>query len=209
MDAALLHLLNAGSASAALDAVVPALTNLHARLWFSLPVLALVAWGLWRGGRLALVWFVAAGLAVGISDVGATKGIKQIIHRPRPCARSASGETAEPGVRVVAAGPLRPGQDPCPGSPSFPSNHSANMMALAGVCWWFTRRAGVKRAVAGLWFALPVLIGWTRLYLGYHYPTDVAAGWIWGAIVAAIVVSLARRLPLPTRRIDGPAHTAP
>ena len=31
-------------------------------------------------------------------------------------------------------------------------------------------------------FALPLIVGWTRTYLGVHYPTDVIGGWSLGAL---------------------------
>ncbi|MBM3493086.1 MAG: phosphatase PAP2 family protein, partial [Armatimonadetes bacterium] len=42
------------------------------------------------------------------------------------------------------------------------------------------------------WFLLPLVIGYTRVYLGYHYPTDVVGGWAVGAVVAAFTLGLVR-----------------
>ena len=58
--------------------------------------------------------------------------------------------------------------------PSFPSGHTlcAFMMATL-LAHWFPRHKIVFLVIAGL-------IGWTRIYLGLHYPTDVIAGGILG-----------------------------
>lgn len=58
--------------------------------------------------------------------------------------------------------------------PSFPSGHTlfAFMMATL-LAHWFPRYRIVFLIIAGM-------IGWTRIYLGLHYPTDVVAGGILG-----------------------------
>lgn len=66
---------------------------------------------------------------------------------------------------------------------SFPSGHSQSTMALAVACFllvWVARPRWRGRAL--LLFLLPLSVGWTRTYLGVHYPTDVLAGWSLGAI---------------------------
>ncbi|OGP70704.1 MAG: hypothetical protein A2W09_00055 [Deltaproteobacteria bacterium RBG_16_50_11] len=58
--------------------------------------------------------------------------------------------------------------------PSFPSAHTfcAFMMATL-LATWFPKYRWVFFIVAGL-------IGWTRIYLGLHYPTDVIVGGLLG-----------------------------
>ncbi len=61
----------------------------------------------------------------------------------------------------------------------FPSGHSQNAVVL-----WGTLAAFLHRHSA--WIAamlLAFLIGLSRLYLGVHFPTDVLAGWLAGALV--------------------------
>lgn len=71
---------------------------------------------------------------------------------------------------------------------SFPSGHAIASSAItlsAVVLLWSTewRRAAL---VAGAIYV--VLIGYSRLYLGVHYPTDIVAGWlvsiVWVSVVA-------------------------
>lgn len=74
---------------------------------------------------------------------------------------------------------------------SFPSGHAMTSMAFAAVLivlTWGSR---------WVWLTLPLgsiyvgLIGWTRLYLGVHYPSDILAGWMlalaWVAGMSIIV----------------------
>jgi len=70
---------------------------------------------------------------------------------------------------------------------SFPSGHAMSSMVTAAVlitlCWQ-TRWRWLVLAVGS---AYVVAIGWSRLYLGVHYPSDILAGWM---IVIAWVVSM-------------------
>jgi undecaprenyl-diphosphatase len=72
--------------------------------------------------------------------------------------------------------------DARPGSPSFPSNHSA--MAAAGAL------ALTRMMPAGGWIFWPLalVIAFSRVYLGLHWPTDVLGGLILGFAVAWFVL---------------------
>jgi len=41
---------------------------------------------------------------------------------------------------------------------------------------------GLPRLRRGIW-ALPLVVGWSRVYLGKHYPTDILGGWLLGLLV--------------------------
>lgn len=77
---------------------------------------------------------------------------------------------------------------------SFPSGHATNALAVA---WVMFRMLDKKYGLPAL--ILAIVICWTRLYVGVHYPTDVLAGMLIGIAAAEaamrIVAILRRRFP--------------
>lgn len=77
---------------------------------------------------------------------------------------------------------------------SFPSGHAMTSFVFYGVLpifvYRFTRRVGLTIFVGILAALLIFLIGFSRVYLGVHYPSDVVAGWIAGFwwLVTALVI---------------------
>jgi len=73
---------------------------------------------------------------------------------------------------------------------SFPSGHSmitaALGLSLIFICW--NTRYRWLAVVLGSSFI--IVIGFSRLYLGVHYPTDVLAGWVVSAAWLSTVVTI-------------------
>ena len=83
-------------------------------------------------------------------------------------------------------------------SGSFPSGHAMMSaviyMTLGHMLARLEPRRAVRRFVLAVSVALPVAIGMSRIYLGVHWPTDVAAGWIFGAFWVAATTHVFDRI---------------
>src|SRR5262245_8544481 len=129
----------------------------------SLVVIALLAaaWLAWRGRR-ADALLVAVGSGVGLTLASL---LKLVFTRARP-------PVAEHIVVVD--------------SWSFPSGHSLNSMAVLGLLTVLAVRERPgwrwRTFVVALGAFLVFLIGFSRVYLGVHWPSDVLAGWVAGAL---------------------------
>jgi undecaprenyl-diphosphatase len=162
-----------------LDALVVALSN---SAFLQGGVFFLFLWGLWfapaedpRRERADVLRIVAAMCVV----ILLARALQIVLPgRPRPI--------HDPSLTLVlpygaTAGVLEHWS-------SFPSDHAVVFFALATAIW---RRARLLGAVAYLWaFFLACL---PRIYLGYHYPSDVIAG----AVIGVAVMRGAEALPMP------------
>jgi undecaprenyl-diphosphatase len=78
--------------------------------------------------------------------------------------------------------------------PSFPSAHSAYAFMMATLlAFWFPRYRILFFIIAGF-------IGWTRIYLGLHYPTDVMVGGILGYGITRLFLHWVSRLEIKTHQ---------
>ncbi|NJL34393.1 MAG: phosphatase PAP2 family protein [Chloroflexaceae bacterium] len=68
-----------------------------------------------------------------------------------------------------------------PGTFSFPSGHSAAGFAGA---WLVTQHYPRQ---APIWYSIAALVGFSRIYLGVHYPGDVLSGALAGTALAEVM----------------------
>lgn len=113
-----------------------------------------------RGGLLVLLSLAANFLACNVV-------LKPLLDRTRP-------------YYVLDYTPLIPPV----GDPSFPSGHTAASFAAATAIYAINRNWGIAA------YILATVMGFSRLYLGVHFPTDVLAGALVGTAAAGIVIRL-------------------
>ena len=98
----------------------------------------------------------------------------------------------------VAVGSHRPsGGAPLvtiPHSDSFPSGHTATSFACATVLAVLVPRA------APAFYVLALAIGYSRIYVGVHWPLDVVGGAVVGVATALLLLAIARRRSVRLRR---------
>lgn len=162
-----------GLASPALDQLMNAATflgsNLAIPLLFALAVIVMLVL---HRAREALFLAIACGGSLVLNET-----MKLFFARPRP---------QLPWAHVLP-------------DYSFPSGHAMNSLvfyvALAVVLWSvFGRRVGLASLASAILLAL--FIGISRIYLGYHYLTDVVGGLLAGTAWLLIVAAAFRAGPL-------------
>ena len=184
-----------GIASPGLDALMQALTDVGSSLVI-VPIFVVVVGWLVRKGRYGAALFltVASGGSLVLQGT-----MKLFFQRPR---QQLDWAQVLPDF-------------------SFPSGHTMNAfvfyVALALILWAvFGRRIGVVTLAIGL--ALAIGVGVSRIYLGYHYLTDVVGGLLAGIAWLLVVGAAFRARPAwwgwggggepAAGRPDGPATVA-
>lgn len=67
---------------------------------------------------------------------------------------------------------------------SWPSGHTTGVTLTAGLAVEAAHGAGLPLGpVLAVAVPVPVVIGWSRIYLGVHWPSDVLAGWLLGLVL--------------------------
>jgi membrane-associated phospholipid phosphatase len=102
--------------------------------------------------------------------------------------------------------PRVPHLDEAPPTSSFPSGHTAAAVcfygSIAAIVAWHSRKRWVVVLAVIVCAAVPLTIAISRVYRGMHYPTDVLAGALLGAIWLSIVIFYVRTHDAGRRR-DG------
>ena len=121
-----------------------------------------VGYWLWLKRKEAVIGIAVLGGLFLIGDLLGAQ-VKHLVGRVRPC-------HVLTGVQQIAG---------CGGTFSFPSNHALNTAAAAACLQvWYPATGWVT-------WPLVAVIGFSRVYVGGHYVSDVLGGWIIGGLLGA------------------------
>lgn len=171
IDWQLYYLINQTLKNPFFDKWMPIITDIDNWMWIlALGLIALFIFG-GKKGKAACIILVAAVL---IADNLNSYVLKPFFGRVRP--------------NVII------GDFTGTPSPSFPSNHAVNVYTMAMVMTWYYKKFWT------IWFSGACIVGYSRVYIGVHYPFDIAGGAVVGITCALCIIWLGNYIERMIRR---------
>lgn len=169
IDIAIFYFINGEISNTYFDKFFPFITNLNN--WILVYVI-MFGWLFMKGGRKGWITASAIAIVVFLTDHFVIDFLKEEFSRLRPC-------QVLDYVRILI---------PCGAGKSFPSAHAANNFAVATVL------AYSYRQYKWIFYTIALLIAFSRVYVGVHYPSDVIVGSAIGFVMGFIVITLLTKL---------------
>ena len=156
IDLAIFYFFNHTLSTGFLDKFFSIITDVNS--WY-IAYIILAGIAVTKGGTRGRIAVAGIIILIIFTDQTGYKLLKEIFQRIRPC-----------NVLPDVITPIN-----CRGSFSFPSNHALNNFAAATFLWRLFPK------FKWVFFITAFLVALSRVYLGLHYPSDIAAGAIIGA----------------------------
>jgi undecaprenyl-diphosphatase len=174
LDTALMRLLNVEWTHPFLDRFLPLFSDFD--VWIIPFIILLIVIVIKE--RLKGVLIVAGlGLTILLSETMSTRVVKELVGRIRPC-------HIHEWVRLVGSY--------CPNSAAFTSTHAANITsAITFLSFFF------PRWLLFVMVPLAIIVGYSRVYKGVHYPSDVIGGAILGIGCGLGIYVLFKKIVFP------------
>jgi membrane-associated phospholipid phosphatase len=148
-----------------LDRIMPFIY--HGEIWYPF-YLFLLVFALYNFRMKGYWWFATLIMTIIISDLVSSAGVKSFISRLRPC----QNPDIMDQVRLML--------NYCPTHSSFPASPACNHFAAAWFIFITLNQTGSWRWLLFLW---ALVVSYAQVYVGVHYPLDVAGGAVLGTAI--------------------------
>ncbi len=183
-DHGLFYLINRDWQTDFFDILMPILSNLN---YFLVPFGLLLIFLLVKKNVKLRVLAISILLLILVSDNLSTLVLKKMFNRPRPYH---SVSNVHMYYRVTKEWSTTPQlKEKVYGkSHSMPSNHATNMFAIATLLSFYFRRFWP------VFYLIALFVGYSRIYLGDHFPLDVFVGAVAGTLIGLLFALTSKRV---------------
>ena len=139
-----------------------------------IPLYIYILFFLFKQYKKKFIWILLSlVILIFLADFGSVHFFKNIFERVRPC----NVIPALDGIRLIEG---------CGTGFSFISAHAANMFSIAFFIGLIKRDLRLFIFL----FSLASIVGYSRIYLGVHYPFDIVGGMLWAIIVSLLTYKI-------------------
>lgn len=171
LDKIIFSFINQGLSNQIFDLTMPVITDWDKAILGRLLIISTVTFLLWKGNPKKRMLVPLLFLTILITDQINSSVLKLMIARPRPC-HVVDGAHIIENIRLLIS---------CGSGFSFPSSHAANSFAAATLLSIYYQK------LSWLFILLAAIVGFSRIYVGVHFPLDVIGGSVVGIICSLIL----------------------
>jgi len=171
LDKVVFIFINQGISNQLFDSVMPVITDWDKTLIGRLLVIVGLILLLWKGDKNKRAILPLLFLTILVTDQVSSSLIKHLVQRPRPC-HIINGTYIMEILRLLVT---------CGAGFSFPSSHAANSFAVTTLFTIYYPK------VSWIFILFALLVSFSRIYVGVHYPLDVVGGAVTGVICSLVL----------------------